>query len=102
MALHCPCCRRDLLWWDLKPSFSCPACGARLEADTRRAWAVTLSLWLAAMAPVVWMAARDAEGPAAFALGLAGPVCMLGLGYAIGSRVFRGLVWVRHSPRHGP
>lgn len=99
MALHCPSCDSGLLWWDLKPAFPCPACGARLETDSRRAWAVTCLMWLAIMAPMVWVAARDTDGSAAFALGLAGPVCVLGLGYAIGSGVFRRLAVIRRPER---
>lgn len=97
MALPCPSCDSGLLWWDLKPAFPCPACGIRLEADTRRAWVVTVLLWLAVMTPLIAMAARDADGPMAFALALAGPICLLGLGYAIGSVMFRRLAVIRQT-----
>jgi len=97
VALRCPSCRSKLLWWDLKPAFPCPACDTRLEADIRRAWLVTVLLWLAVMMPLIAMAARDADGPMAFALALGGPICVLSLGYAIGSRVFRRLAIIRSN-----
>ncbi len=52
MSTHCPSCHTPISWIKLRRKFLCPHCGCKLSANTGRASAIAIGIWIVVDIPI--------------------------------------------------